>query len=143
MTATARVRWRRERLEKIKAYCVAAPVDSEDEDDAEDIGVSGGGSGGRGNGHGGGGGGRAPPGDELTVRSALTEAERRASVASATGGAGGIPRWAEGLHRTRIDEEAETDEGKLDPTTPNGSYALDVFRRRLGSLCKLVTGSNM
>ena len=137
---------------------MAAPADSDDEDDASDIGVSGGGgNSGRGNGQGGGGGGGGgseggegsgggggsrAPGIELTVRSALTEAERRASVASATGGAGGIPRWAEGLHRTRIDEEAEIDDGKLDPTTPNGSYALDVFRRRLGSLCKLVTGSS-
>ena len=46
-------------------------------------------------------------GNELTIGVAATEAERRASVASATGGAGGIPRWAEGLHRDRVFEGAD------------------------------------
>ena len=86
-------------------YCVA-PMEDRDED-TFDIGVGGGGGvtsgGGRSNSHSGVCG-RAS--NELIVDVAATEAERRASVASATGGAGGIPRWAEGLHRDRFCEEA-------------------------------------
>ena len=87
-------------------YCVA-PMEDRDED-TFDIGVGGGGGvtsgGGRSNSHSGVCG-RAS--NELIVDVAATEAERRASVASATGGAGGIPRWAEGLHRDRFCEEAD------------------------------------
>ena len=100
----SRFRWRQERLERIKLYCVA-PMEDRDEDNF-DIGVGGGGvtSGGRSNSHSGVCGRTS---NELIVDVAATEAERRASVASATGGAGGIPRWAEGLHRDRFCEEAD------------------------------------
>ena len=90
-------------MERIKSYCVA-PTEDHDEDTV-DIGVGGGGiPSGRSNSHSGVCG-RAS--NELTIGVAATEAERRASVASATGGAGGIPRWAEGLHRGRMSEEAD------------------------------------
>ena len=90
-------------MERIKSFCVAPREDSDEE--TVDIGVGGVPVSGRSNSHSGVCG-RA--GNELlTVGVAATEAERRASVASATGGAGGIPRWAEGLHRDRVFEGAD------------------------------------
>ena len=100
----SRIRWRQERLERIKSYCVA-PMEDHDEDTV-DIGVGGGGliASGRSNSHSGVCGRMS---NELTIDVAATEAERRASVASATGGAGGIPRWAEGLQRELLCEKGE------------------------------------
>ena len=99
----SRCKWRQERLERIKSFCVAPREDSDEE--TVDIGVGGVPVSGRSNSHSGVCG---RTGNELlTVGVAATEAERRASVASATGGAGGIPRWAEGLHRDRVFEGAD------------------------------------
>lgn len=76
-------------------------MESQDEDNV-DIGVGGVGPQSQGRSHS-----HSGAFELLTVGVAATEAERRASVVSATGGAGGIPRWAEGLQRDRVCEEAE------------------------------------